>query len=203
MAFEHYLITRYSVYQPEWNVSPSKEWLEQRWELFQDTVESVLKQTVPYHWLLLCDVGTPSHWTDRLSDIAEVVPTGDNWLKSLQRSLPSGRKITTRLDSDDIIAPNHLAEIEKVVSNVGSHFVCCPNGYQSDGANYYEYAEKNGPFLSLIEDGTNTVYTTAHGRALNKHIVLESTRRTWIQVVHGGNLRNKIKGTRCQRPEWS
>ena len=200
---KHIIMTRFSVHQKEWKERPTEEWLAERWELFAATAASVEKQTVPYEWWLICHHSTPPEYLYSLRQNGRVIVVDNDWLPIVQKLMPEGLKITTRLDSDDIIAPNYLETVQEVAreSKVPG-FICAERGYQKEEENYFLHEEENGPFLSYVEKGKLTVYCRAHGNVLKREQVTHFKRRLYIQVIHNNNMRNKLHGSNRQVPSW-
>lgn len=205
LSVKHIILTRFSVHQKEWSERPTNEWLAHRWELFNETVLAVEKQTVSHEWWLICHHSTPPDYLYSLRQNGRVVVVGNDWLHTVQELMPEGQKITTRLDSDDLIAPNYLETVEQAAAKLkGPGFICSQFGYQESGGIYYEHDELFGPFMSYAETGNQTVYCRAHGNGLKRERAVHMDGRLYVQRVHGRNLRNKLRSSEIVKaPLWA
>ncbi len=202
---KHYIITRFSIYEPSWPGRPTDGWLKHRWPLFERcvaSVEAAAQHVDDVEWLMLCHVNTGQRWLDRLGERFKespirmrIIKTGPKWLKNLQDWLNGGKDthiITTRLDSDDLICEEYLAAIQLADSSAVKYFVDAPHGYKEVDGECREYSEKNNPFLSYVEtEGPfQSCYFVEHGSRVNRHPIVRLKGRHWIQVIHNRNQRN-------------
>jgi hypothetical protein len=142
-------------------------------------------------------------------------------------STPPGTDVlvTTRLDSDDAIADGYLEAVQEYAapfhrSDVATLLVNFPRGMRLDVPEdaFYERRMPNSPFHSLFERPASgparTIFSgvgrAARNRARGNHATLHEHQVThqdesivaWLQVVHGGNLENRITPSdRPVRPE--
>ena len=127
---QHLIITRFAVRFPE-HPAPSPEWIEERFDLLERyTAPSMRNQTVgDFEWWLQCDVATDQAVVDRLRAVApqvrvalvgadpgdgRAIATADARGWSARAHVRPGTTILvqTRLDSDDVLHPAYLADLE-------------------------------------------------------------------------------------------
>lgn len=211
----HYLITRFSIpatYAKE-NQWKSLTWLAHRIELFTKyTAPSVLYgRELPTAWLLLCDRSTPFGITDALSKVATVVRITDTWQRDVRQYVyedamkcGAAQVVTTRLDSDDMIADDFISGINEVVARGdlrAPFMIDHPFGvtYDSDtgewhGREYLTHMTAFSPFFSRFEavsSDLQTVYSGDHGKMkLSGVPFVEQSGIKWCQVIHDRNIAN-------------
>lgn len=192
-------------------------WLEERLDLFgRFCLPSVSAQTTEnFVWTLFCDEATDDDVIARLREHAaelpniRVVETGaDRDHNSAIADLfdpTADVLITTRLDSDDAIADDHLASIQAYAESFhrSTHWdllVNFPHGYRLDtrSGELFEDWMPFSSFHSLLERpkayAAKTVMHSGHARLHYEHPTQqdESLSR-WLIVVHGDNLVNRIR----------
>jgi hypothetical protein len=187
-------------------------WLEGRLQLFEEwALPSVRRQTrAPLAWLVFVNAQTSPDFLERLERLcrptATLVPvegvlTDQRIGEIVQAHLPrrTATLITTRLDSDDALAAGY---VETMAAQAASWrgFVNPRSGLQLAGSRVLRCWDRSSPFLSLIEErdpgrAPLTVFCTEHQRAAEVAPVRQLRGRPlWLQVVHGGNLGNEVRG---------
>lgn len=117
--------------------------------------------------------------------------------------------ITSRLDNDDSISIDHIDKIQKYTKHFwrGEPFwLNLVRGYKWCDHKVYPINAPANPFISFVEsvNGLRTVYQESHGQAFNTEFPVRGIRKgfgTWLQVIHGKNLLNKIMRHRGETPE--
>ncbi|GGM98037.1 hypothetical protein GCM10009721_26320 [Terrabacter tumescens] len=220
-AFEHYLLTRFSAaFVP--GVPPQEDWLRYRLGFFVDACWSSVRsqQDADFTWLVLFDDRCSDDFRADVETLAEgtftPVWSSEQWNPSIfgraiAEARPAGAVgaaaapwlLTTRLDSDDAIARDFMASVQREFTPTEGLFVDFPRGIQIDrsGATYL-YDQLSSPFLTLVERrrtdaAPSTVYAARHARARQWGPVREvSAPPMWVQVIHGSNLLNMTVGAR-------
>lgn len=216
-AFEHYLLTRFSAaFVP--GVPPQEDWLRYRLGFFVDACWSTVRtqQGADFTWLVLFDDRCPDDFRADVEELAEgtftPVWSHEPWspaifARAIEADRPAGDVapwlLTTRLDSDDGIARDFMASVQREFVPTEGLFVDFPRGIQIDrsGATYL-YDQLSSPFLTLVERRRpdalpSTVYAARHARARQWGPVREvSAPPMWVQVIHGSNLLNMTVGAR-------
>ncbi len=213
----HLLLTKFNT-EVDFAPFPKRletDWLTVRLRLFsQYCLPSVAGQEgADFQWLVFFDDASPSWFKDIVSTFGPLVkpvyvhgPATDEVIagKVIETGLVStSHLISTRLDSDDSIAKDHLATVQRAFRNQDREFITFPFGIQSFRNHLYNVYWPSNPFLSLIEkadgDGrVTTVFCVAHDRLGQNHRVRRILRSPqWLQVLHGSNLANTLRGWPC------
>lgn len=224
-TLEHLILTRF--YVRAFADRPLDEsWLATRWPLFERlTLPSVRQQTSKrFKWLLLCDAETPAWARERLEElrreVSQVIPvtvsgefgpvTSSMVVRETCRGTGAELLVTTRLDSDDIVAPEFVATIQASARRSNApFFVNLPRGLETSvGGKLYRRLDFSNAFISLVErvsDDPATVFVRQHPEArLYAPVVQLWTEPLWMQAIHGRNVGNGVRGvrTRPTEREW-
>jgi hypothetical protein len=111
--------------------------------------------------------------------------------------------ISSRLDNDDALARDYIESVQTEFRRQDAEFINFTGGLQlsDEGALYYR-SDPSNAFLSLIEKRTDKpligVFVDWHDR-VSKHAPVRqvSTHPMWLQMVHGRNIGNAIRGIRA------
>ena len=216
--FTHALLTRFNLATPgrESAIRTKPGWLEERFALFETyCLPSVAAQTDRnFHWLIYFDEHTPDDFKARIDRLSEngtlftpyytgMFP-GEGWGRSIHEVLaPTGDYVlTTRLDNDDSLAVDFMARLHAEVHahgmaegayNFRQGAIC-----QDD--RLYAIVHESAPFFSLLEPLSDTLCTAPNIR----HMLIAEGRAVfqidgapaWMQIVHGTNVSNKVRGRR-------
>ncbi len=116
--------------------------------------------------------------------------------------------ITTRLDNDDAIATDHIDKIQRYARQMKANglpfWLNLQRGYKWCGGNVYPIGALHNPFVSMVETPADplTAYRCCH-KVIYKHGRVEQVREgepTWMQVIHGANLLNKLMRYKGEMP---
>lgn len=223
--FVHLLLTRFNVAvgYGDATVRLQDQWLEDRFRLFEEyCLPSVAGQTgVTFEWIVFCDSGSPTWMRTRMKRLSAMVSCvyieGRLSDEVIAKNVAGTGKvtapylITTRLDSDDALARDHLATVQRVFRGQEREFVEFPVGLQSYRGHLYNVFYRGNPFLSLIEKvDPSGVFSTVHcvehtlvRRAGTVRSILRPP--LWLQVLHSSNVGNSLRGVpRVQsRTHWN
>jgi hypothetical protein len=203
----HYLITRWNV-RGFGGLYRDPDWLAERQWLFESfCLPSVRRQIArDFCWLILVDVETPPEvraWLAGCDQRIQLVPVGADprertlAIRAVIRSGSGERVITTRLDSDDAIADNHLHAVRAHDWGVRC-FVGFEYGLALDHRTGQLWLRRYrfNPFLSLVEprDGAESVHVKRHDRVRSEEL-MSLPAIGWLQVIHGRNLANTPQGS--------
>lgn len=213
---QHFIITRFNIASEgrEAPIRNSPGWLDRRFELFERyCLPSVASQTVKqFNWLIYFDIATPATYRERIAraqlsfqfEARFVEKFGPSQAASdvTTRILPNVRTIlTTRIDNDDAIARDFIERIQKeAVRTAPGSVLNFKHGLALCDGKVYTAADTSNPFTTLVESGdkpAETIWGARHrelGVKWNVRQVLG--RPAWLQVVHGENVSNRIKGSR-------
>jgi hypothetical protein len=214
--FDHVLLTRFSAVLAPGAEPAAEEWLRYRLGFFYDaTYPSVISQSVDdFTWLVLFDDRCSDAFREDIEGIAEDVFTPvwshelfrrDSFAEPVAAIADAPFLITTRIDSDDAMAVDFMAEVQAQFARQDRLFVSITRGVQIDrSGGVYLRDQLSNPFLSLIEKREpdrlpETVYVAKHARA-RMHGPIREVRAPvmWAQVVHDLNLVNIVNGPRLR-----
>jgi hypothetical protein len=231
VSVQHLLLTRFSVrIQPSenpWAFTTDQElprgWLDERLRLFRDyCMPSVRHQTcADFAWLVFCDRSTHPDVLEVLYQWADDTPQMLVALTDEFRSSAAGPHIddaadvvvTTRLDSDDAIHQDYVAAIQGHIPKFAESakdtlLVNFPRGYKlnEQTGDLFFHWETRSHFHSLLEKhpgaGVQTVLSHTHSSMHTLHPTLhDDTFPAWLEVIHGGNVSNKLYKTLAAAPE--
>lgn len=163
-----------------------------------------------FTWLVFFDESAPQWLREEVDATAAGLFTpvyldGPGDLGRLGREISGAAPylISTRVDSDDAIARSFVADLWAVFDHQESLYVNFLRGLQIDRRGWvYRYGYLNNAFLSYIEkrepdQPPRTVLRSAHGdcRRFAPELNVVGPPR-WLQVIHGSNLDNNVRGTR-------
>lgn len=219
--FHHYLITRFNLRNPKWDVTKNNEtlltddWMEDRMWLFENfCFPSVTAQTCTnFTWLLFLDVTTKSVFKDRI----EALVTGiDNikvfYIDGMPSFYPEIKKyisthsasvpylITSRIDNDDCIHKDFIGEVQKRFNSQEYQAVDVIKGYSLQIKPDFMLGKKEhifNPFISLIERNSDprTVWQNDHNMWKKEtRITQVKDRRLWMSIIHEKNKVNEFDG---------
>lgn len=219
--FDHYLITRFNLRNPEWAVTKNNEslltdeWMEDRLWLFRNfCFPSVAAQTnTDFSWLIYFDVTTPQRYK---SEIDALVKGHANisvfYIDGMASFYPEIRAhiaryskgkpylITSRIDNDDTIHKDFIGEVQKRFDKQEYRVIDIIKGYSLQIKPKVMLGKKEhifNPFISLIEKNENaqTIWFNDHNVwKKEKRITQVTNRRLWIAVIHEKNKVNNFNG---------
>ncbi len=212
--FDHLLLTRFSAVLGHHLEPASEEWLRYRLAFFYDACYSSVCQQLDaeFEWLVLFDDRCPEGFRADVETLAKGVFTPvwtheafrrDTFAPLVEAIAHQPFLITTRIDSDDAIATDFMAAVQRQFDHQELLFVNFSRGVQIDRSGaVYLCDQLSSPFLSLIEKRSEgrpplTVFGPKHARARRSGPLREvRSRPMWAQVVHGSNLSNIVVGPR-------
>lgn len=217
----HIIFTRFNVRSggKEKSIRDKTGWLKERYELFDIyCFPSVAAQSqTDFIWIVFFDDQTPeeyvkqneiyhlkfpnfhpvyvSEWTTEIvrGKLQEVIPDGAEWL------------LTTRLDNDDGLHKDFIKTL-RASSFTDKTYFNFPDGLTYSDGNGYKHRDESNAFLSYVEPVENFegVWKHAHPEVIKKfHVEQLSLPYAWLQVIHGGNVSNKVRGTVEDPTKWS
>lgn len=220
--FDHVLVTRFNLAVGFGRGQHLDEvWLRERLELFRRyCVPSVAGQSVcHFTWLVLVASATPPFVVDELTEASgaaaqlEIVrDAARSPVETLRATLSEPRfaaphLITSRLDSDDAIDRTYVERVQGAFSGQPATFVDFSDGYtySPSSGTLRRYRHPASPFVSLIERRDDTPLTALcvnHVKVKERGPVVKLRGEPgWLQVVHGGNVRNAERGNAVERAD--
>lgn len=224
----HVILTRFNLATPgrESAIRNQPGWLAGRFALFERyclptvAAQQGARQGRDFRWIVYFDEATPEPFRARIAACRAVcdfhpyftpIFPGERWGISARAVLAAeGREapwlLSTRLDNDDGLAVDFVARVQAAASSVPAGRVAfnVTEGYVFDGARAYAHAHPSNAFASLVEPWASARTVSDH-----QHMHLGETAPIvqvggpggWLQVVHGGNVSNKIRGRRVPAAE--
>jgi hypothetical protein len=216
--FDHLVLTRFNVRLKGMSSSvPAEVWLRGRIDLFDRyCVPSFAAQSRRgFRWIVLIDAQSPAWLEPEIRSVAashgvtvEVRSIDGELSESLLGTavadlLSAPYVITTRVDSDDVVATDFVERIQDSFVEADRLLIDLVEGAQFHAGRLYLRRYRLNPFLSLIEKvpatgRVSTVLRDAHPQ-MSRHAPVRSVRGglpAWVQVVHGGNYANEVVGRR-------
>ncbi len=219
--FKHYLITRFNLKNPDWSETKNKEllltedWMTHRLDLFQNfCLPGVLSQTnKAFTWLIYFDTSTDPKFKSKIDKLL----SGHDFIRHFYiEGMPEFNPsivsfieddaqkadfiISSRLDNDDCIHRNLIAEIQKQFNQQDFMAIDVVKGYSMQISPEYRLGKKEhvyNPFLSLIEAKQNfqTIWKTDHNLwKKEERIIKIKDKRLWLSIIHNKNKVNEFDG---------
>lgn len=211
---DHVLVTRFNLPTPgpESLVRAREGWLRDRVELFERyTVPSVAYQSVQsFRWIVYLDPQSPQWLLSRLQphiDAGRFVPLFREtvlWPDVARdaRTVTGAcgeLLLTTNLDNDDAIADDFVARLQKMAREHRHAALYLGEGLIAAGPELYLRRDPANAFCSVVEswDDPLTAWRDCH-TDLSTHFpaMVDAGAPAWLQVVHGGNVSNRVRGRR-------
>lgn len=213
-------MTRFNLATPgrEAAIRNQPGWLAERFALFERyCLPSVGAQTTrDFTWIVYFDKDTPQEFKDRIAALQQEVPfhayyTGlfhsEGWPRSVAEVLGSMPPVvlTSRLDNDDALAVDFMertAAAARGVSPAPRSGIVVTNGFIRSETAAYGISHPCNAFTSWLErtDSGSTVLTAMginHMEAAEAGPLIQVPGPGgWLQVVHGNNVSNKVRGRR-------
>lgn len=216
---QHFLLTRFNVTDKvQFTAGLDEQWLGHRFELFSRyCLPSIMGQRSPdFCWLVHFDARTAPTILDRFRELASrldaavvlVDPSGASLRERAceaisERLLPTTEKVlTSRVDNDDALADDYMLRAREALEGEASAFATFSNGFEWGGERLYQRKYPLSPFVNRIEPAADfrSVWEAKHRRVhlFGDWIQIDGP-PAWIQVVHGENISNVIRGRRVPR----
>jgi len=212
MSVDHFVLTRFNLPTGgvEARIRAGNAWLTHRWELFERySVPSMLGQTQHDHtWVVYFDPESPAWLFEAVAGYAErgvFVPiyrdevTTEALVSDLEAitGTRSTMLLTTNLDNDDALANDALARLRSAVDSTERHALFMVNGLIKGPSGVYARRDPDNAFCSVAEpwERARTCWDEWHlmlGRSMP--VVRLPGAPGWLQVVHGENVSNRVRG---------
>lgn len=212
-SLTHVLLTRFNLPTPgvESMVRAKDGWLRERQELFERfCLPSVQAQSKSeFNWIVYFDTQSPPWLKARVAELAMSGTFAAIYRDSVPRTdlLSDIREVagddtdvllTTNLDNDDAVAHDFVERLQAQVGDGGRCAIYLSNGLIRSGMNLYRRHDPHNAFASVSENwsGAVTCWSDWHDRLGGSMDVRPvGGEPGWLQVVHNGNVSNRIKGT--------
>jgi hypothetical protein len=217
---DHVLLTRFNLPTPgvESLVRAQEGWLRKRVDLFETyCVPSVLSQTNrQFHWIIYFDPESPEWLREKIAAFEaqrvfspifrESVPP----VQLIQdlRTVTGARGatlLTTNLDNDDGLAVDFVERLQQCTSSAPRAAVYLNRGLILSPMDLHLREDRHNAFCSVREgwDDPSTCWSDWHD-LLPRHMPVTEIggEPAWLQVVHGTNVSNRVKGTLVRKGDY-
>lgn len=221
----HVVITRFSLvtHGREFSIRMAPGWLEGRFDLFERyCLPTVAAQTCQdFIWLVLFDQATPQWALDRIAQCQRArafTPLflgqfgAEGWAQMVRDAIgapqPGRLVVTSNLDNDDALAASYVARVQAAAR---AHWqgrtlaINAPVGLVLAGRRLYRYHHRSAAFTNMVEADDPAMRTTMTIRHNDLPHVLPLVQLDpapgWLQVIHGGNVSNRVRGQVIARPD--
>lgn len=198
----------------------SPEWLKERFELFERyCLPSLAGQTnQDFKWIIYFDEATSREFRDRIKAAQRVRPffayftdlfPSEGWRESVLAIVGADRRdalITTNLDNDDSLALNYVDRLREAATqawNGRSTAINFHNGSVLRSGELYAHQHGSNAFTNLIEPYSDALKTAPAIRHMDVRYHMPVVQifgdSAWLQVVHGKNVSNRVRGRRVAR----
>ncbi|WP_312182141.1 glycosyltransferase [Arthrobacter sp.] len=217
---DHFLITRFNLPTPgaESLVRAREGWLRERAGLFERyCLASVAAQTNPrFGWVIYFDPESPGWLREKISDWSAGGTFTPVFRASVNRAellgdlravvqdsgqVPGEALITTNLDNDDGLATDFVDRLQRAAGETepARAALYLPRGLILHGTSLYARTDRTNAFCSVVEPWEDALtcwndWHTMLGRSMPVREVPGPP--GWLQIVHGGNVSNRIRGRR-------
>jgi hypothetical protein len=217
---EHVVLTRFNVRYTQNPTSISigndPRWLRHRFELFEKYCLPCLIQqrNQDFTWLIFFDNDTPPAFSARARELVNSRPRThiifcdslpiERVREEISKHITTKPEwlLSTRIDNDDGIHNEFLSSVRDAAKHNFAHVINVPVGLILKARRTYVHRHESNAFISLFEPYSlaNTVFSiTRHIDAAKNYPVFQSGERAlWLQVIHGKNISNRIRGRRVR-----
>jgi hypothetical protein len=217
----HVLLTRFNLPSEGYEslVRAKEGWLRERIALFERyCIPSVQAQTnQAFHWIIYFDPESPDWLKRRIEDHVEDKLYTPIFRTSVTQSellgdirglsiIESSRLITTNLDNDDALATDFVERIQKSTPGRGKKAVYLARGLIKSGPRLYLIVDRTNAFCSVACDWASpaTCWSDWHTRLAKSMTSVELYGEpAWLQVVHGLNVCNRVRGRLVSSSEYT
>ncbi|KRA24996.1 hypothetical protein ASD65_11590 [Microbacterium sp. Root61] len=221
MAIDHVLLTRFNLPTGgvEARIRAGESWLANRWALFEQyCAPSVARQTTSaFSWVIYFDPESPGWLTEAMvpyvdrglfRPIFRAEVPADALLDDVRSVVgdPHGILLTTNLDNDDAIAPDFMARLQAAVECEDRQALYLVNGLVKGPDGVYLHHDPRNAFCSVAAPWItpSTSWDDWHMMlGKNMPVVEIGGAPGWLQVVHGENVSNRVRGRLVSPGEWS
>jgi hypothetical protein len=207
---DHVLLTRFNLPSlgAESVLRAKEGWLRDRVELFEQyCLPSVRAQkNQNFHWIIYFDPQSPSWLRARIAEHGSVYTpifresvTNAELIDDMRSVVGTQRSelITTNLDNDDGIAYDFVDRLQSASTPYPRTAIYLRNGLIKNSSMLYFRSDRMNAFCSVREgwDDPRTCWTDWHNLLANSMpIVVVDCPPTWLQVIHGTNVSNRVRG---------
>ncbi|HEU4807638.1 MAG TPA: glycosyltransferase, partial [Homoserinimonas sp.] len=216
----HVLLTRFNLPSAgvERSIREHEGWLANRIELFDRyCVPSVRAQSNRnFSWIIYFDPHSPDWLTRRVRDYAEsglftplyrAAVSREDLLSDIRGTVApgGGRLVTTNLDNDDALATDFVDRIQSLCDQERRTAIFLVTGLIKSGTGVYLRVDRDNAFCTVAEPWDAPVTCWADWHVLLRRsmpVVERQGQPAWLQVVHGENVSNRVRGRLADPRPW-
>jgi len=217
---DHVLLTRFNLPTPgvESLVRAQEGWLRKRVDLFETyCVPSVLSQTNrQFHWIIYFDPESPEWLREKIATFEAQRVFSPIFRESVSpvqliqdlRTVTGARGatlLTTNLDNDDGLAVDFVERLQQCTPSAPRAAVYLSHGLILSPVDLHLRTDRHNAFCSVREgwDDPSTCWSDWHD-LLPRHMPVTEIggAPAWLQVVHGTNVSNRVKGTLVRKGDY-
>ncbi|MEX1079874.1 MAG: glycosyltransferase [Homoserinimonas sp.] len=217
---DHVLLTRFNLPSAgvEHSIRDHEGWLANRIELFERyCVPSVRSQgNRNFSWIIYFDPHSPDWLNRRVRDYAasglftpvyRAAVSREELLSDIRAVVaPGGRRlVTTNLDNDDAVATDFVDRVQGLCDQEQRTAVFLVTGLIKSGTGVYLRIDRDNAFCTVAEswDAPATCWADWHVLLRRSMPVVEQRGQpAWLQVVHGENVSNRVRGRLTDPRPW-
>lgn len=220
-TIDHVILTRFNLPSggSEARIRASDSWLANRWDLFEKyCAPSVVAQTSQnMTWIIYFDPASPawlkgvvSSYENRgvFTPIYRAEVPYDALLADVMRVTSGNAEvlITTNLDNDDGLAIDFVERIQAAVDHADRRAMYLTNGLIKGPDGIYLRRDPDNAFCSVAESWDQPKMCWADWHLMLRRLmpVVEiGGTPGWLQVVHGENVSNRVRGRLTSAAPWT
>jgi len=220
-SLDHVLLTRFNLPTGgvEARIRADEAWLANRWTLFERyCAPSVSAQTnTAFTWIIYFDPESPEWLKQAIAPYAEAglfipifrteVPT-DVLVSDVRSVAPygEGTLLTTNLDNDDGIAIDFVQRVQEAVTFADRRALYIANGIIKGSDGVYLRRDPDNAFCSVAAPWSQPETSWDDWHIMlrrNMPVVDIEGPPGWLQVVHGANVSNRVRGRLVSPDAWN
>ena len=216
----HVIFTRFNVPSggKEKKIRAKENWLDYRFDLFDrycfPSIEAQVDQN--FVWLVFFDNETPEKYLEIIKKYEDNYTNFkpiyvDDWtseiiINAIKKFMPDSKNwlLTTRLDNDDALNMEFTKTL-RATSFDGRQYINFTNGFTFSNGYAYTHKDMSNAFLSLVEPvgDIHGVWEFPHPEVIQNFDVTQlDMKYAWLQLIHGGNVSNKVRGNIAPPHMW-
>jgi hypothetical protein len=217
---DHVLLTRFNLPSTgvERSIREQEGWLANRVGLFDRyCVPSVRAQTNRnFNWIVYFDPQSPDWLKDRVRQYAATGLFTPVYRPSVSReellgdirSVVAGEGhslVTTNLDNDDALATDFIDRVQALPRQPLRTAVFLTTGLIKRSSRLYLRVDRDNAFCTVTEPWDSPVTCWADWHVLLRRsmpVIEQAGAPAWLQVVHGENVSNRVRGRLVAAGEW-
>jgi hypothetical protein len=219
---DHVFLTRFNLPTGgrEQLIRAQEGWLRKRALLFEGyCLPSMAAQTNrDFKWLIYFDPESPAWLLEKVrqwsaegefSPVLRASVDRAELISDLKRLIGEGRSqmlLTTNLDNDDGLSSDFVDRLQHAASGTNRRAIYLTRGLILSDSRLYLNRDRGNAFCSVVEpwNEATTCWLDWHN-LLGRHMDVQEVDGSpgWLQVVHGGNVSNRVHGRLVAADEFA